>query len=511
MNSTTLKLLEDVFEAYASPKGGSGDEGPVLDGPQWDTFCLECKLVEGDLDLSALQNVYATCVPSGRMTFVLFIEALSLVAERKFGASDSIARIVYFKIVRFGRTSASGNKSANASAPAAAPGSGDSAGQEASPVRAKSRAELLALHRQASGPYQAFTSNGTLLVSVFQHYADAGRGLSLRAFSRLVGDAGLCPDEISTQQVRLLFRAGGGHGEAPLDYAGTLRALAATAQAAFGGAGRAEEGQEALVERLRSPAVRERVFGEAGALGEEAQSQADSESGHSAATSPRKSPPMLVKQASVRARRESNESFDRASSSSTTGSLPGQSPLKRANSLRGAKLAPHAHDLADDARLTEEALEAELQREMDAFAMQCSDREVQLRLERDKARAELDARLAAKLAEAEPDARKFKLSQTLCGPAQRSATPPLLPFPLPRPLPYSLSLSLPHVAPPAPRTEQHRAAQGGTARECTEACAKGQARHEGEAARNARQGVQPRGDAAGAAGCGGAGGQGGGG
>ena len=198
------------------------------------------------------------------MTFVLFIEALSLVAERKFGASDSIARIVYFKIVRFGRTSASGNKSANASAPAAAPGSGDSAGQEASPVRAKSRAELLALHRQASGPYQAFTSNGTLLVSVFQHYADAGRGLSLRAFSRLVGDAGLCPDEISTQQVRLLFRAGGGHGEAPLDYAGTLRALAATAQAAFGGAGRAEEGQEALVERLRSPAVRERVFGEAG-------------------------------------------------------------------------------------------------------------------------------------------------------------------------------------------------------------------------------------------------------
>jgi hypothetical protein len=41
------------------------------------------------------------------MSFECFTAALSLVAEAKYGATDSIARLVYFKIIRFGRSAKS--------------------------------------------------------------------------------------------------------------------------------------------------------------------------------------------------------------------------------------------------------------------------------------------------------------------------------------------------------------------------------------------------------------------
>ncbi|KAJ1495032.1 hypothetical protein T484DRAFT_1763775 [Baffinella frigidus] len=216
VNSNTQKLLEDVFEAYGTPQGERRDGALLLDAPQWDAFCLECKLVEGDVQLSDLQAVFSDAVkhagkPS-RMNFVHFVDALANVAEKKYGASDSIARLVYFKIVRFGRSGAHRDRSAleetsvGGERGGGAGGGGEEGGE--------------------GGGHPTFSANGTLLVSAFEHYRD-------------------CVPEASRAS----------------------RSLAATADAAFGGSG-IQDTQLSLITRLRGPTVRAALFG--GASEEEA-------------------------------------------------------------------------------------------------------------------------------------------------------------------------------------------------------------------------------------------------
>ena len=117
------------------------------------------------------------------------------VAEVKYGANDALARLVYFKIVRFGRTAA-----AAAAATSTAAKSATSAAD--------------GLHRRGDGSHSAVaggtggdggtpTSESALVRAAFERYrADGGGGgVSLPAFVRLCADAGLVPNALTPAQV----------------------------------------------------------------------------------------------------------------------------------------------------------------------------------------------------------------------------------------------------------------------------------------------------------------------
>ena len=114
LNPSTAKLLEDVFLAYCGAKSGAHVKSVSLDYPSWHAFCSECRLVEGKTSHELLRDLFNRAasgggradgsVSSGRLNFEAFVAALTTMAEAKYGATDSIARLVYFKIVRFGRT-----------------------------------------------------------------------------------------------------------------------------------------------------------------------------------------------------------------------------------------------------------------------------------------------------------------------------------------------------------------------------------------------------------------------
>ena len=111
LNPNTAKLLEDVFRAYCGASAGSSVNNLLLDYQGWTAFCQECKLVEGSTPTEYLNSLFFDVTlgapNTGAMSFECFTAALSLVAEAKYGATDSIARLVYFKIIRFGRSAKS--------------------------------------------------------------------------------------------------------------------------------------------------------------------------------------------------------------------------------------------------------------------------------------------------------------------------------------------------------------------------------------------------------------------
>jgi hypothetical protein len=114
LNPSTAKLLEDVFLAYCGANSGAHVKSVSLEYPGWHAFCSECRLVEGKTSHELLRDLFNRAasgggradgsVSSGRLNFEAFVAALTTMAEAKYGATDSIARLVYFKIVRFGRT-----------------------------------------------------------------------------------------------------------------------------------------------------------------------------------------------------------------------------------------------------------------------------------------------------------------------------------------------------------------------------------------------------------------------
>ena len=127
LNPSTAKLLEDVFLAYCGAKSGAHVKSVSLDYPGWHAFCSECRLVEGKTSHELLRDLYNRAasgggradgsVSSGRLNFEAFVGALTTMAEAKYGATDSIARLVYFKIVRFGRTAGGAQLASSPRAP----------------------------------------------------------------------------------------------------------------------------------------------------------------------------------------------------------------------------------------------------------------------------------------------------------------------------------------------------------------------------------------------------------
>ena len=141
MNANTSHLLEDVFAAYAGGGAGEGAESLLMNFQAWNTFCSECKLAEGNTSRDMLNRLFYRTA-SGRgssalLSFDGFARAMSTVAESKYGATDSVARLVYFKIIRFGRTAA-----ATAVASQAAP-----------PTRASAAAQPLRRPQQRLGSH----------------------------------------------------------------------------------------------------------------------------------------------------------------------------------------------------------------------------------------------------------------------------------------------------------------------------------------------------------------------
>jgi hypothetical protein len=87
----------------------------------WNTFCSECKLAEGNTSRDMLNRLFYRTA-SGRgssalLSFDGFARAMSTIAESKYGATDSVARLVYFKIIRFGRTAAAAAAASQAAPP----------------------------------------------------------------------------------------------------------------------------------------------------------------------------------------------------------------------------------------------------------------------------------------------------------------------------------------------------------------------------------------------------------
>ena len=117
-NANTSHLLQDVFLAYADGAGQSAGSH-ALNYQAWNTFCSECKLAEGNTGRDMLNRLFyqtATGRGSGAcMSFDGFLHAMSTIAEAKYGATDSVARLVYFKIIRFGRTATAASAAANTS------------------------------------------------------------------------------------------------------------------------------------------------------------------------------------------------------------------------------------------------------------------------------------------------------------------------------------------------------------------------------------------------------------
>ena len=131
LNPSTAKLLEDVFLAYCGANSGTHVKSVSLDSSGWHAFCSECRLVEGKTSHELLRDLFNRAASgggradrstgNGRLHFEAFVSALTAVAEAKYGATDSIARLVYFKIVRFGRTAAASAAERAASPRAASP------------------------------------------------------------------------------------------------------------------------------------------------------------------------------------------------------------------------------------------------------------------------------------------------------------------------------------------------------------------------------------------------------
>ncbi len=119
LNPSTAKLLEDVFLAYCGANSGTHVKSVSLNSSGWHAFCSECRLVEGKTSHELLRDLFNRAASGGRLQFEAFVSALTTVAEAKYGATDSIARLVYFKIVRFGRTAAASAVERAASPPAA--------------------------------------------------------------------------------------------------------------------------------------------------------------------------------------------------------------------------------------------------------------------------------------------------------------------------------------------------------------------------------------------------------
>ena len=109
MNTNSVKMLEDVFVAYAGGRAGADPHSLALDHAAWNVFCSECKLVEGSTSREMLSSLFADLTSGaadGLMAVEAFVNAVAIIAEAKYGATDSIARLIYFKIVRFGRSAA---------------------------------------------------------------------------------------------------------------------------------------------------------------------------------------------------------------------------------------------------------------------------------------------------------------------------------------------------------------------------------------------------------------------
>ena len=125
-------------------------------------------------------------------------------AEAKFGSHDSLARLVYFKIIRFGRTRAS-----NAARPGTGPG--PRPGPSRGPVDPEYPAAATAAAAAAGpGPAPPVGAAGSelqpelaLLRATFDQYRGPEGGVQLPAFVQLCTDLGLVPSVLTVGQVGL--------------------------------------------------------------------------------------------------------------------------------------------------------------------------------------------------------------------------------------------------------------------------------------------------------------------